>query len=181
MLEYMQANQLAANPDKTKLIMFGNKKDRFVRVGASLISESDSETLLGVEISRKMTWGCHFEKLEKALHKRIGIIRRLSYHLPKKTMLKVIDPVFTSKLTYGLEIFTDPSTVLECLDPILRKLQNLHNKAMRAALGRYQRCRKKISSASLLLKTGQSSILELILRAVSRHAGLSMGGLAKDA
>ena len=181
-LEYMQSNLLAANPEKTKFIMFGNKKDRAITVGSSLINESDSERLLGVEINRNLTWGCQMEKLKTDLCRRIGIIRRLSNHLSRKTACEIITPIFTSKLTYALEIFTDPSTIFGSppfTDPNILKLQTLQNKAMRAALGLSGQRDKAKSSASLLRKTGQTSILELSLRAVSRHAGMSLGKLSK--
>jgi hypothetical protein len=55
-------------------------------------------------------------------------------------MLKVITPMSTtSELQYAIDVFIDPSSIL-CTgrkeDTILKDLQVLQNKAMRAALGR---------------------------------------------
>ena len=57
------------------------------------------------------------------------------------------------------------------------ELQRLHNRAMRAALGCRRKRRKRRGKTFLLRKTGQRSVLELSLRAVTRHAGLGMGKL----
>jgi hypothetical protein len=65
----------------------------------------------------------------------------VSHYFPRQTMLKVITPMFTSKHQYTIEAFTDPSSVL-CTgrkeDTIMKNLQVLQNKAMRAALVRFQ-------------------------------------------
>ena len=103
-LLYMRANKLAANPEKTKFMMIGKKKAEKIRVGTEFIEESYAEDYLGVKISKNLTWTKQFEALKSELSKRIGIIRRLSHHLPKAAMKKVINPMFTSKVQYALAI-----------------------------------------------------------------------------
>jgi hypothetical protein len=102
------------------------------------MEESYAEEYLGVKISKNRTWTKQFEALKLELFKRIGIIRPLSHHLPKAAMKKVINPMFTLKLQYALEVFGDPTSQI-CKDKeedaIIKKLQVLHNMAMRAALG----------------------------------------------
>jgi hypothetical protein len=89
--------------------------------------------------------------------------------------------MFTSKLQYAIEVFTDPSSIL-CTgrkeDTILRDLQVLQNKAMRAALRRPHTDRS--SAKDLLEKTGQPSVREVSLRAVMRTARAHLGGTASD-
>jgi hypothetical protein len=60
-------------------------------------------------------WTKQFEALKSELSKQIGIIRCLSHHLPKAAMKKVINPMFTSKLQYVLEVFGYPTSQI-CKD-----------------------------------------------------------------
>jgi hypothetical protein len=121
-------------------------------------------------------WTKQFEALKSELSKQIGIIRCLSHHLPKAAMKKVINPMFTSKLQYVLEVFGYPTSQI-CKDKeedaIIKKLQVLHNMAMRAALGIGGKDRT--SCSRLLSLTGQTSVGEMCLRAVSRAAKIHIG------
>jgi len=176
-LLYMRSNSMAANADKTKFLMFGRGKAEKIRVGPAWVEESEAEDLLGVKISKNLTWTKQVDQLKLDLSKRVGIIRRLSQHLPSHTMAKVITPLFTSKMQYAIEIFTDPSSAV-CEgrkgDSLLQSLQVLHNKAMRAALGKA--LGDRTTTIDLLAATGQPSVTEISLRAVTRAAKTHLGG-----
>jgi hypothetical protein len=77
----------------------------------------------------------------------------------KAAMKKVINPMFTSKVRHALEVFGDPSSQI-CKDKeedvIIKKLQVLHNMAMRAALGIGGKDRT--SCSRLLSLSGQTSV-----------------------
>jgi hypothetical protein len=75
-LLYMRTNYLAANAAKTKFIMFGRKTSKKIRVGSGFLEESKSEDLLGIKISKSLTWARQVEGLKMELSKRIGIIQR---------------------------------------------------------------------------------------------------------
>jgi hypothetical protein len=96
-------------------MMIGIKKAQKIRVGTEYIEESHAEDYLGVKISKNLTWNKQFEALKSELSKRIGIIWRLSHNLPKAAMKKVINPMFTSKLQYALEVICDPTSQI-CKD-----------------------------------------------------------------
>jgi hypothetical protein len=91
-------------------------------------------------------------------------------------MQKVINPMFTSKVQYALEVFGNPSSQI-CKDKeedvIIKKLQVLHNMAMRAALGIGGKDRT--SCSRLLSLTGQTFVGEMCIRAVSRAAKVHIG------
>ena len=110
-LEFMRATLLAANPDKTKFVSLGQKKENPIRVGNTFIPESNSETLLGITFNKRLTWKDHLERLVPELKSRIGILKRLSWSLPFNAMKLMVEQVFTSKLRYGLELVTDLPTI----------------------------------------------------------------------
>jgi hypothetical protein len=110
------------------------------------VEESEAEVLLGVKISKNLTWTKQVEKLRLELSRRVEIIRRLSHQMPRHTMMKVLTQMFTSRLQYAIEIFTDLSGAIcegRKQDSLLGTLQISQNKATRAALGRGSRDRTR--------------------------------------
>jgi hypothetical protein len=85
-LLYMRSNCLAANAEKTKFVMFGRKKLSKIRVGPGYGEESEAEVLLGVKMSKNLTWTKQVEELRLELSRRVGIIRRLSPQMPRHTI-----------------------------------------------------------------------------------------------
>jgi hypothetical protein len=59
------------------------------------VEESEVEVLLGVKISKNLTWTKQVDELRLELSRRVGIIRRLSHQMPRHTMMKVLPLVFT--------------------------------------------------------------------------------------
>ena len=170
-LQYMTTSGLIANPEKTHFIMFSKADQEPLKVGECSIQESKTVVLLGMRINKTLSWQSHITELETELRKRIGILRRLSWHLPRKTMLQCLTPVFTSKLCYGLELITKPPAYFETHQPScssISKLQVLHNEAMRAVLN--VKISDKISQKELLKKCNQLSVAELSSRATTNLA-----------
>ena len=151
--------------------MFSRKGHGPISIGSSLIPESSAEKLVGFYISKDMTWKPHLQALERDLRCRIGILRRLSWHLSKPSLISCLNPVFMSKLQGGLELFTDSLShqnpnLRDC--PAIYRLQVLQNEAMRVVLRK--RVSDKMSVEQLLNETRQSSVATLALRATYRQS-----------
>lgn len=164
-LDFMKASRLSANPTKTRFLMFGRSSEEPLLVGNSLITESKAEPLLGFAIAKDLSWKYHLDNLVSELRKRIGILRRLAWLWPKKVVLKMIEPIFTSKLRYGIELTTD---VLDPKDPVLDKLCSLHRSAIKAVLKLPQR--EHMDYNKLLAMAGQDSIKDIAFRAATNLA-----------
>ena len=179
LLQFMSDSGLAANPEKTHFLMFGRKKGRTnIQVGEAIIEESSSEQLVGFTVSSSLSWKEHCENLERVLRGRVGILRRLSWHLPRNILLQCLNPIFNSKLMYGLEVITNPATYLgqpQC--KAIAKLQVIQNEAMRAVLGLRLTDRTKVEV--LLQKCNQLSVHELALRATMGLAWNSLSSCAR--
>ena len=174
--KYMSNSGLVANPEKTHFMMFCRDPQAPIRVGNSDIPESSSEKLVGFTIKKDLSWKLHTEELEKALRGRIGVLRRLSWHLPTSTLVSCLNPLFTSKLQYGLELVTQPLMHLSPNSPkctVIQKLQVLQNEAMRTVL--HKRLADKVSEKDLLKKCGQHSVAVLSLRATNNQAWNFLG------
>ena len=146
--------------------MFGSTKSEPIDVGGSLIEESPETEFLGITFNKRLTWKTHTDKLEVKLRTRIGQLRRLSWHLPKETVIKMIESIFMSKVRYALELLVDVTSVEH--DMVLKRLHALHRQAMKAALGMGRKT--DISDEKLLQATGQSSVLCCALSATARMA-----------
>ncbi len=163
-LLFMQATMLSANPSKTKFVMFGRRKEEPLRVGNVFIEESKDETLLGITVNKSLSWTSHVGSLMGELRKRIGVLHRLTFELPVEIVKLMIQPIFTSKLLYGLSLLASDTGPLK-KNTLLRQLSSLHQQAMKSALR--IRKRQSVSYCDLLEYTGQKSVFQLALDQLS--------------
>ncbi len=164
-LTFFRATSLSANESKTKFMMFGSQKERPISIGQTQIEESASEELLRFTYNKALSWKDHLSKLESELQKRIGILRRLSWHLPQKIVVGMVEPIFTSKLRYGIALVCNCFSVE---DTSIKKLHSLHRIAMKASLKLANKHHP--SDTELLRKTGQKSVMEMTRIATANMA-----------
>ena len=103
-----------------------------IQVGGVTVPRSSSTKLLGVNIDDQHNWREHFTELQSALNKRTFSKRRISNQIPKKEVLKVVQCIWMSKLTYGLQLCNQVRTKLE--DPSnsqMNSIQLAQNKMLR--------------------------------------------------
>lgn len=170
-LSFMESNKFCANAGKTKLIIFGRKTEAPLLVGTVWINESPSEELLGIVISKSLSFKNHIDTLESKLRKKIGFLRKLSQTVPRSAMIKMMQPIFTANLLYGLSLFVD---VRNANDSNLKRLNGLHRQAMKASLGLPRRSER--ATEDLLKMTGQKPVEQM---ARKQLAGLACDCLSK--
>ena len=98
--------------------------------------------------------------LISSLNSRLYIIRRLKSHLPLKSVLKLVDGLFTSKIRYCLQLLGKVRTKAEdpeCAD--FKAIQLVQNKLLRSLNG--TSIKDRVSTASLLVKFGVQSVNQL--------------------
>ncbi len=74
-------------------------------MGEHQIQESKSTKLLGMMIDNDQKWKSHF--CGKALNQRLFMVKRMSNHVLKKRLQRIVDSLWTSKLRYGLQPCTE--------------------------------------------------------------------------
>ena len=72
----------------------------YTYVGGETVPRSSSTKLLGVNIDDKQNWHEHFSVLQAALNKRTFNIRRIANQIPKKEVMKVVQSIWMSKLSF---------------------------------------------------------------------------------
>jgi hypothetical protein len=99
-----------------------------LQLGDVPVTESTQEELLGITFNKSLSWKSHLEKLELGPRKRVGIHCRMSWQLARDLVLRMIEPIFTAKLRYAMELVCD-TTNLEA-DMGLRRLHKIPRAAM---------------------------------------------------
>ena len=88
------------------------------------------------------------------------MIRRLSSHVSHSSILKMVDGLFTSKITYGLQLYGKmrlSTNDWECME--FKSIQMVQNKLLRALNG--TKVKDMISTVSLLEKFGMLAVNQL--------------------
>ena len=78
------------------------------KIGQDTIQQEKSAKLLGITFNEKQNWRTHIlgkGGVVSALNRRLFAMRRLKSHINKKSLLKVVDGFFTSKINYGLQLY----------------------------------------------------------------------------
>ena len=89
---WFQTNNLTLNIKKTKLMLFGTKQSLCKFKDISLIYEGvmiervEKFKYLGVLFDPQLSWDDHVNYLSSNISKRIGVICRVKYYLPSKTV-----------------------------------------------------------------------------------------------
>ena len=95
-----------------------------------------------------------------SLNSRLYIICRLQSHLSKKSILKLVGGLFTSKLRYGLQL--NGKVRISSSDPIcedFKEIQLIQNNLLRSLND--SKLRDMVSITSMLTRFGMSSVNQL--------------------
>ena len=79
-------------------------------VDSQKIKKVDCARFLGVIIDDKLSWGKHFEHLEKKLLSQIVLIKRIKDVIPKSEYLNIYHSLFLSHMTYCISSWGGVST-----------------------------------------------------------------------
>ena len=137
--EYMSANKLVINGEKTHLVVMGTKRtaarrqEVSINAGGHTITPSRTEKLLGAIISEDMKWKNHLvhsdQSLVSQLTSRINGLSKVASRAPMATRLLIANGIFMSKLVYLIPLWGNSSKYL------LKSMQLLQNRAARVVTG----------------------------------------------
>lgn len=135
--QYMDANRLALNSEKTKIFLISKHPDRSkqvkLTVNNKVITHNKTINVLGICINEKLTWNSHLINGEKSLaqqiRQRLVVLRRL-VRLTSRSFAKTLTTsLIKSKIEYAAALWgSAPNNLLDII-------QKLLNKAARIALG----------------------------------------------
>ena len=163
--QWISDNRMLCSGGKTKLLIVCTKEIREklkaknkifkIEVCGKEIVETSDEKLLGVAISNDMTWTTHLygnkktgsEKIQglvPQLSQRIGVLKQLEKMMPRNLLRNTCSGLFTSKLLYGIQLYSNVWGINDMDDSTRRfkafskedsrRLQVLQNKMLRIIL-----------------------------------------------
>ena len=107
-----------------------------------------------------LDWTVHVDMVCKALKQRLGILKRLKYRVHKSKLSVIAEAIFTSKIRYGLAVYSNPRTCEEeTEDSELRRLQVLQNDMLRLINGHTRA--EHINMKELRARTKSMSVNQL--------------------
>ena len=145
--EYMHANKLKINQEKTHLLVVSKSSGGEVRgrqaaeqraavtliAGGEAVQQSDSEVLLGATVHHSGTWNAMIRdgkaSIQAQLRSRVNALRKICQHADLRTRKMVAAGLITAKLQYLLPLFGAAP------DYLLRTLQVQQMTAARAVVG----------------------------------------------
>ena len=165
-LKYMASNGLVANARKTAFLLLNSKQagvGAVVRIGEEVVKRESSALLLGIQFQDNLQWKSQIYGkggILSALNSRLYIIRRLKSHFSIKSILRMVDGIFTSKIRYGLQLLgrvRSTSSDPQCAD--LKEIQLIQNQLLRCLNG--SKINDRISRVSLLQKFNTLSVNQI--------------------
>ena len=140
MLKFMSSNGLVTNESKTAFILQNMKgeaaKDGVeINIVQSKVKSQHSAKLLGMKTQSDMCWTEHIHGrggVISSLNQRLFTIMRLNNSLNKKSLVKVADSLFNSKIRYGLQLLGKVKmSNSETQNQDLQAIQLVQNKMIR--------------------------------------------------
>ena len=102
---WIKANKLSLNLDKTSYMLFSNKLATLpndIVFDGTLIQRVRSTKFLGLIIDEKLSWKAHIDNICKIIARNTGILSKLRQFLPKYIMLSLYSTLILPYLNYGL-------------------------------------------------------------------------------
>lgn len=131
---WFDSNMLTLNTKKTKFMIFGTTHllSKFCNVsityGDQVIERVDKFKYLGVILDPILSWCDHIDYISKIISKRIGVIRRVKYYLPSKSLTMLANALVFPYFDYCSPVWSN------CNLKFSNVLQVLQNKLARVLL-----------------------------------------------
>ena len=107
--QWLNTNRLSLNADKTNYMIFTHKTvDPTISpiiINNSYISLVSNFKFLGITIDSRLNFNQHCNILSRKLSCAVGVIRRVSYYIPKEVLKILYFSLFYPHLIYGIPIW----------------------------------------------------------------------------
>jgi hypothetical protein len=107
-IEWLNANKLSLNVQKTNYIVFKPKhkrKDGFnfnIKLNGISIKQIDVFNFLGLTINSTMTWESHINKIASKIGRTVGILHKLKHFLPCYILKLIYNSLISPHFYFGI-------------------------------------------------------------------------------
>ena len=159
--DYMAANRLHLNSDKTTLIVVSKHPDRkqqlYLPTPKKNVYPTKHHKYLGIQISDNMKWNNHLvdnkNSLTKQLIKRLNALIKIRPYVDERMIKQLANGLFQSLINYGLELWVGAPLYLR------KKIQSLQLQACRIVFGKKS---NRWSTKKLLTEMKWNSIQNML-------------------
>ena len=102
---WINANKLSLNVDKTHYILFSNSLKSLpgnVLIDNTTLNQVKSTKFLGIYIDSDLSWKIHIDYLCKLISRNTGILYKLKHDFPKQILLSLYTTLILLYLNYGI-------------------------------------------------------------------------------
>ena len=126
---WLLANKISLNSDKTEIIFFhkpGERKPNIsIKMNGHKIFPSSAIRYLGVYLDETLNWSFHCGVLSKKLKRANGMLCKARHYIPLEDLKTLYFAIFSSHLTYGSQVWGQITTSFN------NKIFKLQNRAIR--------------------------------------------------
>jgi hypothetical protein len=127
--EWLRANKLSLNANKTSFIMFGNKRIQYdqliIKLDGCTLERTHCTKFLGVYLDEKLKWTQHLNHITAKISRGLGVMGRVRKILPQNVVSMLYFTLIYPYLIYCSIIWGGASATA------LHKLEVLQNRAVR--------------------------------------------------
>lgn len=108
--EWVIANKLSLNIEKTKFMIFSNRKfnaplNNNISIRNNPLTNVNSIKFLGFILDNRLHWDLHTKHISNKIAKGVGIIGKARKYLPQETLKTLYYSFIYPYLTYGIEVW----------------------------------------------------------------------------
>ena len=135
--QWLNNNLLTLNYEKTKFMVFANKKQSTkvdITIENKKVLQETSFNYLGVTLSSDLTWHNHIDNMIAKINQRLGVLRRVKEFLDLDMRCVLYTSLILPLFDYGDTIWGDKNNSI-----LMNSLQVLENKAAKINLNQHPR------------------------------------------
>ena len=128
LLQWIRANRLSINLQKTKCMLFSNSIDNLphnIKLDDTNIETVSSMKFLGLIIDNKLSWNVHIDSICRKISRNIGIINKVKFFLPTSSLLMLYSTLILPYINYGIVVWGNTH------NSYIHRILLLQKKAMR--------------------------------------------------
>jgi hypothetical protein len=109
-VQWLNANRLSLNVDKTHYLIFRSSKRRILEhdqmyINGQILECKDETKFLGIILDCKLSWSNHISKIKSKIAKGIGIFVKARKILPISSMITLYYSLIYPHMTYCIEVW----------------------------------------------------------------------------
>ena len=132
--DWLKANRLSLNVEKSKLIIFKSKRKLIdsqlfsIKLNGVKLLPTDNVKYLGLHLDQNLSFDHHVNQLSKKLSRTNGILSKLRHYTSKDTLISVYYSLFYSHILYGCPVWS-LTTInnLNCISVLQKKCIRILN------------------------------------------------------